>query len=120
MITGRGEITLNAWMTLEEKEYEDFLHQELPELTPIESRFVRHHFVSTSKGISRGANRKPRSSPKMRTRIVEVELIADKWEPARPLHFRIDANFPYDVKATEVFNNPQAESEPLRQQIRKL
>ncbi len=100
--------------------WEAWLSEDEPEPDPLAERFTAHHFVSRSKGSSRGSHRPPRKTPFTRKRIAEVDLIADTWEPARPLRFRTEALFPFDVKATEFYDNPHAESDHLRQAIRKL
>lgn len=109
-----------SWLTADQQAWQDWQASEQAEPTAVESRFVLHHFVSRSKGSSRGTKRKPRKSPFVRKKLAEVDLVADKWESKRPQKYTSDHLFPYDVKATEVFANPQAESARLREQIMRL
>ncbi len=111
---------MSTWLTIEEQEYEDFLNQEEVPPTPVEERFVHHHLVSRTKGRSMGLGRKRRAIPYARPFCKEVDLIADKMESKRPLRYRTEAKFPFDVKATEVYDDPTAGSERLRSDIRKL
>jgi len=107
----------------------DFATEQLPP-TPVEERFVRAHYVSKTKGhakgYSHGTKRKPyktrqrRQDPQPRTHWQEVDLIADRADPKRPLRYRTEEKFPFDVAATEVYQDPEAESQRLRDDIHRL
>ena len=83
-------------------------------------RFKRKHFVSTSRGRSKGIGRKPLSEARRRTHLAEVTLLADVWEPGRPQRWYTEQKFPFDTKATEHTGNSSAESDWLRNRIDRL
>ena len=103
----------------EREEWEEWAgHEESPP-TPVEARFQRHHFVSTSRGRSKGVGRRL-TAPRSRQKLEEVTLIADTMEPERPQRWQTERLFPFDTKATEVYDDSGAESERLRKDIERL
>ncbi len=87
---------------------------------PVAARFVRHHFVSRSHGSSRGRNAPRRKQPLRKKRPNEVNLIQDKLDARKPPAFKTPKKFPSDVKATEVYDDPDAAGDRLQEDIEKL
>ena len=94
--------------------------QEVRENDPVAQRFVRHHFISRSHGSSRGRNAPRRKQPLKKRQFNEVDLIADLADPRKPPAFKTKGKFPFDTKATEVYNDPDADSDKLREDIDRL
>jgi len=82
-------MTLAEW----EIEIESEVLTELECQNPIRKRFVYVNFLSRSAGRGRVRRRR------------EVTLVADLWEPWTPPRYRTWDRFPFDTKATDVYEH---------------
>ena len=110
----------------DEQMYKDWMEQIEAEVIeeaqagdPVYARFRYKQFVSRSRGRSKGRGRPRSDRPLPRRKWIEVELVNDKVEKKSPPVWTTFEKVPFDTLATEVYDNPDAESERLRQDIRE-
>lgn len=114
-LTDHDEEVYKQWM----EQVENEVTEEVQANDPVYARFRYKRFVSKSRGRSKGRGRPRKDRPIPRKKWVEVELVNDKVVERKPLVWTTFEKVPFDTLATEVYNDPEAESEQLRQDIRE-